>query len=123
MKLAENKLRWIVLGLCVLAAIRVFVFAAAFPFFNNVDEQAHVDLVVKYSHGNIPRGIEPFAPEAALYFAVYSTPEYFVKPEQYGGKYPPPTWLISPEERQRILDAEIPFWESRANHESGEPPL
>ena len=123
MKLAENKLRWIVFGLCVLAAIRVFVFAAAFPFFNNVDEQAHVDLVVKYSHGNIPRGIEPFAPEAALYFAVYSTPEYFVKPEQYGGKYPPPTWLISPDDRQRILDAEIPFWESRANHESGEPPL
>src|SRR5215470_6878494 len=105
MILAENKLRWIVFGLCALAAIRVFVFAAAFPFFNNVDEQAHVDLVVKYSHGNIPRGIEPFAAEAARYFAVYSTPEYFVKPEQYGGKYPPRTWLISPEERQKVLDS------------------
>jgi len=123
MKLAENKLRWIVIGLCALAAIRVFVFAAAFPFFNNVDEQAHVDLVVKYSRGKVPRGIEPFASEAALYFAVYSSPEYFVEPKQYGAVYPPPTWLISPEERQKILDDEIPFWESRANHESGEPPL
>src|SRR5207249_1136396 len=25
--------------------------------------------------------------------------------------------------RQKILDDEIPFWESRLNHESGEPPL
>jgi hypothetical protein len=123
MKLSETKLRWIVLILCALAALRVFAFAAAFPFFNNVDEQAHVDLVVKYSHGQIPRGIEAFASESALYFAVYSTPEYFVKPEQYGGNYPPPTWLISPEERRKVVDEEIPFWESRANHESGEPPL
>jgi hypothetical protein len=122
-KLGEQKLRWIVIGLCLLAALRVFVFSAAFPFFNNVDEQAHVDLVVKYSHGKVPRGIEPFASESALYFAVYSTPEYFVKPEQYGGEYPPPTWLLPPEQRQKILDDEIPFWESRLNHESGEPPL
>src|SRR5437868_2469161 len=123
MKLAERTVRWIVIGLCAVAALRVFVFAAAFPFFNNVDEQAHVDLVVKYSHGKVPRGIEPFASESALYFAVYSSPEYFVKPEQYGGEYPPPNWLLPTDQRQKILDEEIPFWESRANHESGEPPL
>src|SRR6266404_9064232 len=123
MKLAERTVRWIVIGLCAIAAVRVFVFAAAFPFFNNVDEQAHVDLVVKYSHGKIPRGIEPFAPEAALYFAVYSTPEYFVNPEQYGGHYPPPNWLLPQDELQKVLSDEIPFWESRLNHESGEPPL
>src|SRR2546429_4077509 len=98
MKLAERTVRWIVIGLCAFAAIRVFVFAAAFPFFNNVDEQAHVDLAIKYSHGNIPREIEPFAPEAALYFAIYSTPEYFLKPEQYGGQYPRPNWLLPVEE-------------------------
>src|SRR2546430_4643267 len=123
MKLSEHKLRWIVIGLCAAAAIRVFAFAAAFPFFNNVDEHAHVDLVVKYSHAQPPRGIEPFAPEAALYFAVYSSPEYFIQPEQYGGQYPPPNWLLPREQLQKVLDDEIPFWESRANHESGEPPL
>ncbi len=123
MKLSEAKLRWIVFCLCAIAAVRVFVFAAGFPFFNNVDEQAHVDLVVKYAHGKPPHGIEPFASEAALYFAVYSSPEYFVSPQQYGGNYPPPNWLLSPEERQKIFDDEIPFWESRLNHESGEPPL
>lgn len=123
MKLSEVKLRWIVFGLCAVAAARVFVFAAAFPFFNNVDEQAHVDLVVKYAQGKPPRAIEPFDSEAARYFAVYSSPEYFVKPEQYGGNYPIPNWLLPPEERQKILDNEIPLWESRPNHESGEPPL
>src|SRR6266480_1860658 len=123
MKLSEPKLRWIVIGLCMAAAIRVLVFAAAFPFFNNVDEQAHVDLVLKYARAKPPRGIEPFASEAALYFAVYSTPEYFVGPEQYGGEYPPPNWLLPRDQLQTILDDEIPFWESRVNHESGEPPL
>jgi hypothetical protein len=51
--LSDQKVRWLIFGLGAVAAIRVFVFAAAFPFFNNVDEQAHVDLVVKYSHGNV----------------------------------------------------------------------
>ena len=122
-KFLEQKLRWIVLGLCGIAALRVFVFAAAFPFFNNVDEQAHVDLVVKYSHAALPRGIEPFGSEAARYFAVYSTPEYFVKPEQYGGQLPPPKWLLPQDELQKVVNDEAPHWESRLNHESGEPPL
>lgn len=123
MKLSQQKLLWLVLCLCLLAALRVFVFAAAFPFFNNVDEQPHLDLVVKYSHGNMPRGIEPFAPETAQYLALYRSPEYFVKPEQYDGEYPPPNWEISRDQLQKVLDDEAPLWESRANHESGEPPL
>jgi hypothetical protein len=122
-KSPEQRLRWVVLALCAAAAIRVFIFAAGFPFFNNVDEQAHFDLVVKYAQGKPPRGIEPFDSEAALNIAVYSSPEYFIQPEQYGGEYPPPNWLLQPEERQKILDNEAPFWESRLNHESGEPPL
>jgi hypothetical protein len=123
MKLSQQKLRWTVIGLCLLAAIRVFVFAAAFPFFNNVDEQAHVDLVIKYAHAGLPRGIEPFASEAALCIAVYSTPEYFFGPEQYGGQYPPPNWLLPREQLEKVVNDEVPFWESRLNHESGEPPL
>ncbi len=121
--LSKSALRWIVAGLCIFAAIRVFVFAAAFPFFNNVDEQAHVDLVVKYAHGNPPRGIESFSHEASVYFATYSTPEYFVRPEQYGGQFPPANWLLPREQLEKVFADEIPFWESRWNHESGEPPL
>jgi hypothetical protein len=123
MKLSNTRPRWLVIILCAIAALRVFIFAAAFPFFDNVDEQAHVDLVVKYARGKIPHGIEAFAPESAASFALYRTPEYFVPDTEYGEQYPPPNWLLSPEERQKIINDELPFWESRPNHESGEPPL
>src|SRR2546428_7400214 len=105
MKLSKQQLRWAILGLCLLAAIRVFVFAAAFPFFNNVDEQAHVDLVIKYAHTKLPRSIEPFASDVAFCFAVYSTPEYFVKPEQYGGQDSPPDLVLPQGQLEKILYA------------------
>jgi len=120
---STTQIRLIIAGLCVLAAIRVFVFAAAFPFFNNVDEQAHVDLVIKYAQGNPPRGTENFSSEAAHYFAAYRSPEYFVAPELYGGQYPTANWLLPADEQQRVLSEEVSSWESRVNHESGEPPL
>lgn len=122
-ELPRSTVRWIVAGLCAFAAARVFVFAAAFPFFNNVDEQAHVDLVLKYAHANPPRAIEPFSGEAAYYLALYRTPEYFVSPENYGGQYPPPNWLLSLDDQRRVFEQEGAAWASRTNHESGEPPL
>ena len=70
-----NERKWILL-LCLLAAIHVFIFSAAFPFFNNVDEQAHFDLVVKYSHGHIPRRLEPMSAESAQYIVAYGTLEF-----------------------------------------------
>lgn len=121
--LSKSTVRWIVAGLCAFAAVRVFVFAAAFPFFNNVDEQAHVDLVLKYAHGNPPHAIEPFSSQASRYLALCRTPEYFVSPEAYGGQYPPPNWSLPPDDRQLIVEHEAASWESRTNHESGEPPL
>src|ERR1043166_5344901 len=122
-ELSREKTRWIVLGLCALAGIRVFIFAAAFPFFNNVDEQAHVDLVVKYANGDWPRGIENYSNESARYFTLYRSPEYFLKPDQFGGQFPSPNWTLPSEKRQQALDTEVPVWESRPNHESGEPPF
>jgi hypothetical protein len=46
--------------LCVAACLRIAVFIAAFPLFNNVnvDEQAHYDLAGKYARGHIPVKIE-----------------------------------------------------------------
>ncbi|MGB7581017.1 MAG: hypothetical protein WBL85_01030 [Sedimentisphaerales bacterium] len=58
--------RLVIAGLCLAAAIRVFAFSAAFPFFNNVDEQAHFDLVFKYSRWHLPAApLEKYDPEAA----------------------------------------------------------
>src|SRR5713226_7946848 len=97
--------------LCLLAALRVFVFSAAFPFFNNVDEQAHVDLVVKYAHGYLPRGLDQFSAESAQYFALYSAPDYFLKPEQLDTqKFPPPNWTLPAKERDRVLSEAVPVW-------------
>jgi hypothetical protein len=110
--------------LCVIAVIRTFVFAAVFPFFNNVDEQAHVDLVIKYAHGEPPHGYTNSSEDAARYFGLYSTPEYFLAPEKFEtGHYPQPNWTLPPEQRHQLLTASISAWESRVNHESGEPPL
>ena len=43
-------LRLIVWILAVLAALRVLVYCAAFPFFNNVDELYHFDLEIGRAH-------------------------------------------------------------------------
>src|SRR5689334_14148762 len=86
--ITSRKERWLVLLLCVLAGLRIFIYSAAFPFFNNVDEVAHFDLVIKYSHGHIPRGLEPISPESAHYVGRYATSEYLQQPEEFpGGKF------------------------------------
>lgn len=110
--------------LCALAAARVLVYSAAFPFFNNVDEQAHVDLVLKYSQGKLPRGLGPMSAEGAQYFSLYGTYEYLNKPERFaGGKFPTPLWQQSPETREASVRRLIGQWEAQTNYEAGEPPL
>ena len=67
----------LVVALCLIAAARVFLFSATFPFFGNVDESAHVDLVVKYSRGYVPREpVELYDTETARLVARYQTLEY-----------------------------------------------
>ena len=73
--------RKLVFLFCAIAALRVFTFSAAFPFFNNVDEQAHLDLVMKYARGDVPRGLGHYSPESANVIALYGTPEYFIAPQ------------------------------------------
>jgi hypothetical protein len=119
----SNKERTIVLFLCLIAALRVFLFSAAFPFFNNVDEQAHFDLVLKYGHGTWPHGLDKFAPETSRYLALYSTPEYFTKPLYWGGNFPAPNWKLPDAARDSAMQTEANWWQAQENHESGEPPL
>ena len=38
----------LILLLSVVAAVRVFIFSAAFPFFSNIDEDLHFDLITQY---------------------------------------------------------------------------
>ncbi|MGA2172466.1 MAG: hypothetical protein ABSG82_05570 [Sedimentisphaerales bacterium] len=76
--------RLVVAGLCLIAAIRVFIFSAAFPFFNNVDEQYHFDVVFKYSRGHLPAApLENFDPDAAKIIAANGSGEYFDLPTDH----------------------------------------
>jgi hypothetical protein len=116
--------RKLILLLCVLAAVRVFVFSAAFPFFNNVDEQAHVDLVMKYARGNVPRDLGHYSSESANSIALYGTPEYFMSPWQFAtSDFPPPNWTLPAEQREDVVEKNSAWWRANENHESGEPPL
>jgi hypothetical protein len=74
---SSRRERLIVTGLCLVAAIRVFAFSAAFPFFNNVDERAHFDMVLKYSRGHLPAApLEYGDPAAAEIIANSETGEF-----------------------------------------------
>jgi hypothetical protein len=116
--------RKLILLLCAIAALRVFTFCAAFPFFNNVDEQAHVDLVMKYARGDLPRDLGHYSSESANSIALYGSPEYFMAPGQFAtNDFPHPNWTLPAEKREEAVEKNSAWWRSNENHESGEPPL
>ena len=104
--------------LAIFAALRVILFSALFPLFNNVDEQRHVDLVVKYSHGAWPRGLSPIAPESADLFVRYSSFEYLLPVDATPDVTVPRFGHLSDEDLRLVQ-----LWEQQTNIESGEPPL
>lgn len=110
--------RWVV-ALAAFAALRVLLSGALFPFFNNVDEPAHYDLVVKYSRGEVPTSLGPYSPEVVV-AARYNSPEYMHTPEHFGGRF------RDPPEGAMAAAAEFAAaqWSQReVNKESAEPPL
>lgn len=115
--------RLIAFALCALAALRVFLFSAGFPFFNNVDEGAHFDLVRKYARGHIPTGLEPYDGDTARAILLFGTPEYLRPPSVFpGGTIPPPRWTL-PTAQER-LDSDVNAVLARiTNHEATQPPL
>jgi hypothetical protein len=120
----NSKDHWLIIVLCVLAALRVFIYSAAFPFFNNVDEWAHFDMVMKYSQGHIPRTLEVILPESSTYFVTYNSPEFVTKPNEYPDKtVPQPLWKQAPEKVQPYLDNTIAVFKGAPNPESTQPPL
>jgi hypothetical protein len=115
----------IVLLLSLLAAVHVLIFSAVFPFFNVVDEQQHFDMVVRYSHADIPRAVEPLSNEAMNFIAIYHTPEYFWPPSNFpGGKIPSPAWTLPINvAAQNLLDIKA-LWKAKVkNQEASQPPL
>jgi hypothetical protein len=122
---SETHERKIILLLCLLAAVHVFIFSATFPFFNNVDEQVHLDLVVRYSHLEIPRAIDTPCAEVLPFISVYGTIEYLWPPESQPGKrIPPPPWTLPINViAQNLVDKEAIWKAVVKNHEASQPPL
>jgi hypothetical protein len=113
-----------ILLICLLGAARVFIFSASFPFFNNVDEQTHLDQVVKYSQGILPQGLDNFNDEAARLSATWGSPEYFLKPEDYQGKpFGQPIWTMSSEMSSLVATQGTGEYLGRPSIESVQPPL
>jgi hypothetical protein len=113
----KSERKWIWL-LCGLAIIHVLIFAAAFPFFNNVDEQQHFDLAVKYSEGHVPRAMEPPSAEICDYVAVYNTFEYLSASNDF-----PPPWTQPMDKVAPMLASRAAAWSKTVNYESSQPPL
>jgi hypothetical protein len=119
-ELPKSNERKVVFLLCLLAAIHVFIFSAAFPFFDNVDEQIHFDMVLKYSHGHVPRGVEAISPESATYLALYSSSEYF---QQASSHFPPPPWTLPEDQMRQMVGANLAYWQKQNDYEVSQAPL
>src|SRR5439155_1376218 len=66
--------RVLILLLCVAAALRVFIFSAAFPFFSNIDEDLHFDLITQYSHRHGPRSFDRINEETLNWIRFLNVP-------------------------------------------------
>ena len=121
---SKSSEKQIIVLLCIAAAIHVFIFSAAFPFFNNVDEPAHFDSVVKYSHGHLPNGMEMISSESAIYLAFFSSCAYYGTPDKFPGhKMPSPPWTEPQEKMQQDAAANSTGWQKLQNYETPQAPL
>src|SRR4029079_5599732 len=116
--------RILVLLLCVAAAIRVFIFSAAFPFFSNIDEDLHFDLITQYSHAQLPRGVDRLKEETLNWIVPYASPEFLFAPEHFpDGKFPPALWKEPWPKIEPEIAATRATWSSEINSQSSQPPL
>ncbi len=117
----ERAVVWL---LCLLATVHVFIFSAAFPFFNSTDEQIHFDLAVKWSQGHVLRALEPVSDEAVRYIVLYGSPEYVGIPTNApDGQFAPPPWKQPLEKVRPALIAKTKVWRTVTNYEASQPPL
>ena len=120
----NRKERILILLLCLAAALRIFIFCAAFPFFTDVDEDLHFDLVMRYSVGQMPRTFDLLSKESLDWIVPYASPEFVQTPDRFPeGKFPPPLWKQSGPEAEEVMDVTREVWSTEINFESSQPPL
>ncbi len=107
---------------CAFAVIRVFVFSAAFPFFNNVDEPAHFDTVYRYSQFNPPAALETYDKLAVKIIHLYATPEYLGGPETFADGVPAPPFKTPNATADPGFKARVTEWNAKISYEAAQPP-
>src|SRR6266568_5958498 len=119
----ESQERKIIFLLGCLAAVHVFVFSAAVPFFSNVDEQIHFDLAVKYSQGHVPRTLETLSAETVFYPVVFGSHEFLWPSNDFPTEKFPPPWTQPAGQAASGLLASEAAWLKIENYEASQPPL
>jgi hypothetical protein len=116
--------RLLILLLCTLAALRVLIYSAAFPFFSNIDEDLHFDLITQYSHAHLPRSFDRLNEETLNWIVPYASPEFLFPPQRFpDGKFPAPLWKQPWSKVEPEIAATRVEWSSEINFESSQPPL
>lgn len=107
----------------ILAGIRVFIFNAAFPICNNVDESAHLDMVYKYSTCHIPKkGLENYDSKSLELIILYSTPEYMTYAPLNESMSTPHGKLPGIKQTKEFHDI-LNSYSRQINHETGSFPV
>ena len=116
--------RLLILLLGIAAGLRVFVYSAGFPFFSNIDEDLHFDLVTQYSNGQLPRSFAPLQDETLNWIVPYASPEFLVSPERFPHRrFPAPLWKKTGPSVGEEIAVTRAAWSSEINFESSQPPL
>src|SRR6476646_2724066 len=116
--------RVLILLLCVAAAFRVLIFSAAFPFFSNIDEDLHFDLITQYSHAQVPRSFDRLKEETLNWIVPYASPEFLSSPERFSDrKFPAPLWKEPWSKVEPDIASTRAAWSTEINFESSQPPL
>jgi hypothetical protein len=116
--------RVLILLLCVAVAVRVLIFSAAFPFFSNIDEDLHFDMITQYSHAQVPRSFDRLKEETLNWIVPYASPEFLSPPERFSdGKFPAPLWKQPWSKVEPEIAATRAAWSTEINFESSQPPL
>jgi Predicted membrane protein (DUF2142) len=116
--------RLLILLLCLAAASRIFIYSAAFPFFSNIDEDLHFDVITQYSHAQVPRSFDRLKDDTLNWIVPYASPEFLSSPEQFpGARFPAPLWKRSWSEIEPEIAVTRATWSSEINFQSSQPPL
>jgi len=116
---------WIAAAMCCFAALRILTFAAAFPLFNNVDEQDHYEMVYKFAHGYMPEKELPLTdPEMARVFTLYGTREYLIPVETLrAARMDVPIAKLPAQMKGALYQWNVDHWMMQRDIEAQSPPV